>query len=311
MRHRRGFTLIEILVVIAITAILIALLVPAVQKVREAAARTQTNHNLKQCALAVHSFHDTYRRMPDALGTGGIFAETNVSLWFRLLPYVEAENVYKGTTAAVQQGSVVAAYNAPSDPYNSNPSGVVNFAGNIRVFGYQSVKPTAANSVGAAIDLSGIWLSKIESGLTLQRIADGTTNVMMLVTKYSRCNLQVTRYFAGPLGGPVPTSPTIPAGGFATGGYFGAGTHNSPAARGPLAAKTLMFQIAPRNDNDPQAGCNSDFALYGHSFDSSSLSTALCDGSVKTISATMSPITFGRALCPGDQQPLGPEWTIE
>ena len=100
-RGRFGFTLIELLVVIAIIAILIGLLVPAVQKVREAAARTQCENNLKQMGLGAQSYHDIRKSLPNN-GSNG----TNPSTWcgqFQILPYIEQAPLYRlaggGTTS--------------------------------------------------------------------------------------------------------------------------------------------------------------------------------------------------------------------
>src|SRR5438876_6349070 len=99
-RIRPGFTLIELLVVIAVIGVLIGLLVPAVQKVREAAARIACANNLKQIGLALHGHLDARKTLPPngvyAFSGGAVVQTSPWSALARLLPFVEQENLFRG-----------------------------------------------------------------------------------------------------------------------------------------------------------------------------------------------------------------------
>jgi prepilin-type N-terminal cleavage/methylation domain-containing protein/prepilin-type processing-associated H-X9-DG protein len=118
-RHgfRSGFTLIELLVVIAIIAILIGLLLPAVQKVRESANRATCSNNLKQIALACHTYHDTKKRFP----YGRRYDIWDSFTWTELiLPYMEHNEVYQGYWTSLKQTPYMTSYPGPNGPIGDN-----------------------------------------------------------------------------------------------------------------------------------------------------------------------------------------------
>jgi prepilin-type N-terminal cleavage/methylation domain-containing protein len=193
-RRWRGFTLIELLVVIAIIAILIGLLLPAVQKVREAAARSQSQNNLKQMNLAVTNYSDTFTQtMPPGYGyvNGGWESATGTeaTLFFYILPFMEQQNLYNlGTTSDGGKLSMqldwegaprtVKTFIAPADPSipgAGNGQGYVSYRSNDWVFF------SPPGQVAAWENGSGAACARYPASIT-----DGTSNTIFFAEAYAQ-----------------------------------------------------------------------------------------------------------------------------
>jgi prepilin-type N-terminal cleavage/methylation domain-containing protein/prepilin-type processing-associated H-X9-DG protein len=191
-RHRRSaFTLIELLVVIAIIAILIGLLLPAVQKVREAAARAKCQNNLKQIAIGLHAYHDVYMQFPPGYSNATTGQNTSWAWSALVLPFIEQKNVFDALNplnrtlqAAYQDAAVgrpalltpISVYVCPSD---TNPAGAVN--DNRKFTGLGSPSPASlsiSNYVGNyGCNGQGVFTT---DKVRIADITDGTSNTFMV-----------------------------------------------------------------------------------------------------------------------------------
>jgi prepilin-type N-terminal cleavage/methylation domain-containing protein/prepilin-type processing-associated H-X9-DG protein len=199
--RRKAFTLIELLVVIAIIGILIALLLPAVQKIREAAARIQCANNLHQLGLAAHNFHDSNNRFPSAVNIPYTVPVANgncptapipgkyISFFQALLPYVEQGPLYNTFDFTHDQYTNAATLNSPANqivktylcPSDAAPQHTT-YTTTTGVTYYFAANTYVANSgiVGfytSSMDQTGIFY--INSSVTMTSISDGTSNTLM------------------------------------------------------------------------------------------------------------------------------------
>ena len=184
-RRRLGFTLIELLVVIAIIAILIGLLLPAVQKVREAAARSTCSNNIKQFALALHSYHDANGKLPPSYDANSFSAHVYI------LPYIEQGNVrntmnvtlpYSDPSNAAAAGTWIKTFVCPSDPgTGAVPAGwaPTNYRVNQGSGLLWGLPPTSPSNVNYGYPApNGPFFEN--SAVRLTDITDGTSNTALV-----------------------------------------------------------------------------------------------------------------------------------
>jgi prepilin-type N-terminal cleavage/methylation domain-containing protein/prepilin-type processing-associated H-X9-DG protein len=298
MRRRSAFTLIELLVVIAIIAILIALLVPAVQKVRDAAARVQCQNNLKQLGLALHSFHGTHKAFP--LGN---WKPNNFSAHSQLLPYIEQTALYQQINFTVPYnnaantsatGLPVSVFLCPADPQSFVPAG---WGGNNYVGNYGSTIKWGQNGSVA----NGVfWHDTNTTGLGCRfgDISDGTSNTAAFSErrKGDWSNSAVDPYsdLVNPAGNPNTPDEAMT---ICRSGFSGAAQWYSNFGSKWIQGQQDVMYSSPAPPNDPACAFpqNGTQNMPASSAHTGGVNVTLCDGSVRFVTNSIS-VTTWRAL---------------
>jgi prepilin-type N-terminal cleavage/methylation domain-containing protein/prepilin-type processing-associated H-X9-DG protein len=313
VNSRSAFTLIELLVVIAIIAILIGLLLPAVQKVREAAARIQCSNNLKQLGLALHNYNDTNGSLPSSFNVPGV---PRVSMLTKLLPFFEQDNLYKQYNFSFNwfdpvnlpvSSTQIKILHCPSTPNPDRLDGRpdapwVPIVATSDYAATTSVSPLLV-SAGLVTASGPGMIPKDAQHPRLNDVKDGLSNTICLAESGGRPQI----YRLGQLIGAPPT-PKVNGGGWARAANDFAlqgSTADGTTYPGPCAMNCTNgfdYQIYP----DPYFGKDGSGEVY--SFHTGGSNLLFGDGSVHYLAQSISISTFAALVTRDSGEVIGNDY---